>query len=530
MSSGPVRSVLFITADQWRAECLSALGHPVVRTPHLDALASGGVLFANHYTQCTPCGPARASLLTGLYLMNHRSVRNGTPLDRRHTNVALEARRVGFDPALFGYTDTSADPRGLAPADPRLRTYTGVLPGMTPVCAMNEEETPWRAHLAALGYEVPERPFDIWRPIRDATGRARARYSAEHSDTTFLTDQLLRYLWSVRGQRWFAHVSYLRPHPPLVAPPPYHAMYDPADVAPPACCDSREALAASHPFLGALLRAQARPGYYMGHPIDIQSIDARARAELVAAYFGLMSEVDAQIGRIVRYLQESGEYDQTLIVFTVDHGEMLGDHHLWGKEGYFEPVYRVPLIVRDPRPECDPGRGNRVGVFTEAVDVMPTLLEALGAAVPPQCDGESLAPFLRGEIPRLWRGAAHYEYDFRDIAHGRAEAALGLSSDQCNASVLRGARYKYVHFCALPPLLFDLQEDPGETVNRAADPAYRGIVLECAQRLLSWRMRHADRTLSNTLLGPEGVIERHGSRRATPGIPIASAPSQGSDP
>ena len=95
-------NVLLITADQWRADCLSILGHPVLKTPHLDALAADGVLFHNHYAQCVPCGPSRASLLTGMYMMNHRSVRNGTPLDARFTNIGLEARKLRYEPGLIG--------------------------------------------------------------------------------------------------------------------------------------------------------------------------------------------------------------------------------------------------------------------------------------------------------------------------------------------------------------------------------------------------------------------------------------------
>ena len=131
MTKPAKRKVLFISADQWRAECLSILGHPVVQTPNIDALARDSVLFREHYAQATPCGPARTSMLTGLYLMNHRSGRNGTPLDARHTNLALEARRAGYDPTLFGYTDTSADPRGRDPNDPALTTYEGPMPGFT---------------------------------------------------------------------------------------------------------------------------------------------------------------------------------------------------------------------------------------------------------------------------------------------------------------------------------------------------------------------------------------------------------------
>ena len=123
-------NVLFVTVDQWRGDCLGAAGHPVVRTPNLDRLAAGGVSFRRHFAQAAPCGPSRASLYTGMYLMNHRSVLNGTPLDARHTNVALVARRLGYEPALFGYTDTSVDPRTVAPDDPRLRSLRGRAPGL----------------------------------------------------------------------------------------------------------------------------------------------------------------------------------------------------------------------------------------------------------------------------------------------------------------------------------------------------------------------------------------------------------------
>ncbi|GAI94183.1 unnamed protein product [marine sediment metagenome] len=93
------KNFLFITADQWRAECLSVLGHPTVKTPNLDALAADGVLFRNHFAQCIPCGPSRASIFTGMYLQNHRSLENGTPLDARHTNIALEFKKLGYNPA-----------------------------------------------------------------------------------------------------------------------------------------------------------------------------------------------------------------------------------------------------------------------------------------------------------------------------------------------------------------------------------------------------------------------------------------------
>ncbi|MFN5841463.1 MAG: sulfatase-like hydrolase/transferase, partial [Acidimicrobiaceae bacterium] len=123
-------NILLITLDQFRGDCLSAAGHPLVKTPHLDALAANGVRFTRHYSQASPCAPGRASLYTGMYQMNHRVVANGTPLDERFDNIALVARRAGYAPALFGYTDQSVDPRvTTGPDDERLTTYEGVLPG-----------------------------------------------------------------------------------------------------------------------------------------------------------------------------------------------------------------------------------------------------------------------------------------------------------------------------------------------------------------------------------------------------------------
>ena len=125
------RNVLFIVIDQWRADALGAAGNRLLKTLHLDRLAADGVLFRRHFAQASPCGPSRAALLTGTYQHNNGVMRNGTPLARRFTNLALEARRAGYDPALFGYTDTAPDPTGLDPADPALRSYEGVMPGCT---------------------------------------------------------------------------------------------------------------------------------------------------------------------------------------------------------------------------------------------------------------------------------------------------------------------------------------------------------------------------------------------------------------
>lgn len=513
-------NVLFITADQWRGDCLSARGHACLRTPNLDALAADGVLFARHFSQATPCAPGRASLYTGMYLHNHRVVVNGTPLDARHSNVALEARKAGYRPALLGYTDTAADPRQRAPSDPALRSYGGVLPGMTPVVCCEPHWAAWFAHLETRGYQVPAKFLDVYEPRDDCGGAggrgltyAPAKYAAEDSEAAFLTDHAIEFTAVAGNEPWFLHVSYFSPHPPFVAAAPYHDMYSPAHVPPPVRAASIDAEASQHPFLAEYLHNQRGWGIYFDH--DSRDNLALSDADVLqarATYYGMMSEVDAQIGRLLDSLRASGAYDRTLVVFTSDHGEQLGDHWQFSKYSYFDQSFHIPLIVRDPRTRADATRGRQIDAFTENVDVMPTIVECLDLEIPAQCDGESLLPFCHGEKPASWRDAAHWEFDFRDLVGEDEDRFLGLAPDQCTMCVLRGERYKYVHFTGLPPLFFDLREDPEELCNLAEDPEHSALMLEHTRKMLSWRMNHDERVLANTMLTPKGVVERRPPR------------------
>ncbi len=476
----------------------------MVRTPNLDALAREGVLFANHFANAVPCGPSRASLHTGMYLQNHRSGTNGTPLDSRHTNWAKEVGRAGIDPVLFGYTDTSVDPRGIEADDPWLRTYEGPLPGIRIDTMMGESPRAWVEWLRAKGFDMPD-------DIRYAYGvrAAGADYEdgapvpkplalpAEVDDTSFLVDRCIDYIRGAKGP-FVAHLSILRPHPPFIAPEPYNAMYDPRDVPGFVRRATPDEEGAQHPWLA----------HQLSRKLFRAPANEKKLRRLKAVYYGLMSEVDAAIGRVVACLKETGRWDDTLIVFTSDHGEQMGDHWLLGKCGYFDASYRIPLIVRDPRF----AGGRVVERFTENVDIVPTMLGALGLGVPLQCDGLSLAPFLRGETPAHWRSEAHWEFDFRNPADDAAERALGATLHQCTMNVIRGPRYKYMHFTTLPPLFFDLERDPGEFENRASDPAYLPLVLEHAQKLLSWRMNHDEQTLTHIALTADGPVARPAPR------------------
>jgi len=511
-------NVLFITVDQWRGDCLSALGHPVLHTPNLDRLAAEGVVFANHFANSTPCGPSRAGIHTGTYQFRHRSVQNGTPLDSRFTTLAREVRGLGRTPHLLGYTDTSLDPRGVPATDPRLRTFETVMADWDSPTDITEHDPMWQRHLVGLGYELPESFWDLYAPI-DVPGAAEhgptwapTRIPAEHSETAYLTDAAIALLDEV-GSGFFVHLSYLRPHPPYRAPAPYHDRYDPAEVSPFIRHDDREVEASTHPFMQAVLGVEAAAA----------PVDERDCRQLVATYYGLMSHVDDELGRLFDHLRSIGRWDDTVIVLTSDHGEQAGDHWLVQKLGWFDQSYHVPLIVHDPRhPEQ---HGSTVDAFTENVDLMPTLLDALDPpSIPLQCDGRSLAPFLRGETPPVWRDHVFWEFDFRLVpgaptgeggeattvlparAAGVPLGPLGMRSADCVLNVVRGTDYKYVHFPTLPPLFYDLATDAEELVNRVDDPAMDSRVLAAVRTMLTHRIRHDERTMANSLATADGTV------------------------
>jgi arylsulfatase A-like enzyme len=485
-------NVLLITADQWRADCLGCAGHPVVQTPNIDLIATEGVRFARHYAQAAPCSPARACLYTGLYQMTNRVVFNGTPLDRRHLTIAQSFRALGYDPTLFGYTDIGVDPRTTMPLDPWLRTYEGILPGMSVRVHLPDYPGQWLSWLRSHGHDIPLNWKDLFLPLDESglhVGKP-PKFSAAETQTAYLVDEFGKWLGEQRGP-WFAHLSFLSPHPPFAVPEPYASMYsvdDGPDFVRPA---SRDGSGLRHPYLAFANEAQR------------QSLGEPEERQMRATYWGMVSEVDAQIGRVREILEAAGQWDDTIFVLTSDHGEQLGDHHLWGKLGFFDQSFHVPLIIRAPGGES----GRVVTDFSESIDLFPTMLDLAGAAVPTHLDGRSLKAYVVGEEVETPRSEAHFEFDFRDFVHGHAMDVLGLDLDNCSLAVYRDASFKYVHFAGLPPVLFDLGADPFELEDVADDPSYLGIRLAYAEKLLSWRARHLDRQLTGLALTDKGVID-----------------------
>ena len=510
-------NILLITADQFRADSMSAAGHPLVKTPNLDRLAEEGMRFSQHYSQCPPCGPSRTSLLTGMYQMNHRSVQNGTPLDGAFTNLAELVRSAAYVPWLIGYTDTAMDPRRFHTRDPRAGRYEELLPGIlqyAPGSELGSDDSDWRFRLKELGYEGWNKPYrqnPRFAELARTKGPTFApiEIKAEDSDTAYTADRAMRFFRQNDGEQpWFLHVSFLRPHPPFVAPEPYHDLYRLEDVPDFHALRSLDDERAIHPFMPFRLeRLEMNPKL----PMDISHPnDSRAWRQARATYYALITELDHHIGRMIAALKQLGVYDNTLVVFTSDHGEMLGDHWCWGKEAPFDGAVRVPLIVRSPLMAGD-ARGRVVDAFTEHVDVTPTVLDHIAVEIPLQCDGRSLRPFLEGGTPSRWRDAAHWDFDFRNINDDSVDGRFGISIDECCLAVVRTARQKYVHFAGLPPLYYDIIADPAEMKNLAGDPVHAAAERDMARRMLSWRMAFNRRELTGIRL--QNGTQVHAARR-----------------
>jgi len=481
---GSLPNILLVTIDQWRADCLGAFGNSLIQTPNLDKLAAEGTLFKAHHTQASPCAPSRACLLTGTYQHTNRVVFNGTPLDADLTNLALEARAGGYDPQLFGHTDTTIDPRTVNDADdPRLSTYEGPLPGFTVALELPEERESWYQWLQEKGYDISDREKflkpDGTTPIPEGKGQTwpASIFAADETETAFVVEKVIEKIKTL-PEPWFLHVSLYRPHPPFHVPAPFNDMYDPEEVPEPLPAGD-----ISHPFLNTL--TQLRFLDIPDNPIEIR--------QTRATYYGMVTEVDNQMGRLLDAI--SPVEDHTVVAVTSDHGEMLGDHTLFSKMGFHDQAFHIPLIIRSP--QINGPKGQVIEEFTENVDIMPTLLDLANLPVPEQCQGRSLKPFLKeGKAPK-WRDKTHWEFDYRVFAN-----MIDLPLDECHLVVERTETTKLVKFGEYPAIYFDLENDPNEQNPLTDHP----LMEEAIQSLNSWMPPFRKSELVNRLATPDGMI------------------------
>ncbi len=478
-SESPLTHVLFCVADQWRGDVLGALGTAGVHTPNLDALAADGVLFTNHWCQASPCGPSRRSLLTGTQVSTHGQWTNDEIAAPDLATLAGVLRSGGVEPALVGYTDTpqyAVGPDGHDPA--RWRELVDPDFEIVQPFIWQHGFPRWSEALRSRGYQFDDHTFGPYRPEGFAAddGLAPAHYAADDSDVTFLTDAALDDIgrWSTSSPR-LLHVNWLRPHPPMTPPRPYHRLIDPGEVSLPRRPVTLDEQVASHPYFAATVPDRSMTEYLQRRS-RLGDVGEREDRMIRAAYYGLCAEVDHHVGRLVSALVERGLLGSTLIIFVSDHGEALGDHWLYGRRGPFDGHFRVPCIIRDPRVAADETRGSTVDDFTTNTDLFPTICDAIGLETPSTVEGRSLIGHLRGEVIEGWRTHVRYDMSWHDHLSSRSSSERAHHQPAQNRfSVIRSAEHRLVEFPDLPAMLFDLNEDPEERTDRSRDPALGGV-------------------------------------------------------
>lgn len=486
-----IRNFLFVMCDQLRADHLGCYGHPHLATRNIDALAARGVRFDRAFVTSGVCGPSRMSFYTGRTMTSHGATWNRVPLSIDEVTLGEYLRWNGRSLALVGKTHMTPDTAGMR----RLGIDAASALGRSLVAGSFVEverydghqepgdESGYPAFLRRHGY-AGDRPWnDYVVSVTDGAGNAHSgwkmrnarwpsRVAEPHSETAWTTDVAIRWIEAQRDTPWALHLSYVKPHWPYVAPRPYQAMYGLDRCLPLVRSDAE--LDDPHPVLAAY-RTQDECVNFMRREVS---------DTVRPVYQGLVAQVDDHLGRVWETLGRLGRWNDTLVVFTSDHGDYLGDHWLGEKEQFHDTAQRVPLIVFDPTPAADATRGTADAHFVSAIDIVPTALEALG--LPPyahRVEGTSLLPLTQGAPVPTWRDCVVSELDY---GYRAARRVLGRKPGECRAWMLRTARWKYVHWQGFRPQLFDLEADPAELVDLGRDPACAGVRDQLHGRLADW--------------------------------------------
>ncbi len=431
-------NVVFINTDQQRGDCLSVEGHPVLQTPNMDGIAAAGVRFTHFYSACPSCIATRRSMLSGQAPQTHGMVgyQDGVEWDAPPTLPGV-LREHGYQTWLVG--------RSMHQHPPRKRY------------GYDEMET--NCHTGAFDYdewlrEVGPRDSGGWfgGGVMHNDWTARPWHLDEHLHfTNWTVTRALRFL-ARRDPScpFFLTVGFVAPHPPLQPPAFYLERYLRTGVPDPVIGDW-----AQPPHFGS-----------GGEHVSPTEVELRGEALLSAraGYYALINHVDDQLRRLLNPITGVDRMTghNTIVVFTSDHGEMLGDHYMWRKSRAYEPSARVPFLIRAPE-RFGLDRASVVGLPATHADIMPTLLEMAGIAAPDTVDGRSLLPLMRGE-KAPWREYVHIE-------HAPVHHAL---TDGCEKYIWRPSDGK--------EQFFDLARDPTECHDLAADPGY-------ADRVALWRSR-----------------------------------------
>lgn len=380
-------NILFICVDQFRFDCLSSLGHPCVQTPNLDTLAAHGIQFTSAFASTAPCGPSRASMFTGTYPDTNGVINGNNPLkpaDRPILTQHLQA--AGMHTALIGKLHLNPICRDFGFDTFKRSDY--FFDNYDPEALKDSRYVHWlqeklgeeAARQLVEQFSADEASYanDQWRFIVGGN-----RVDEEHHHTTWITDEAIRFLDNADDKPFFLNVSYFGPHQPYACPAPWDTMYNPNDIPLPDDFDNGmddKPIIANNGFYQPLLKQREEQGW-----------TRETHRQALAAYYGNISMLDHHIGRLLKALQISGHADDTMIVFTADHGDMAGQFGCYFKSLGYDGSARVPLIIRDPR-------SSRVGQCesraVSLIDLFSTFLAVPGAISTEQHASRDLTPLI----------------------------------------------------------------------------------------------------------------------------------------
>jgi arylsulfatase A-like enzyme len=488
------KNILFIMCDQLRFDYLGCTGHPSIKTPHIDKLAERGVRFDRAYVQAPICGPSRMSFYTGRYVASHGTTWNMAPIRVGEPNIGDHLNPLGMRTVLCGKTHAVPDATGMQrlgiDADSDIGKKVGQagfevwdkLDGIHPPKS-KKKPSHYNDYLRNKGFDGASPWQDGAITVTDEDGNDAsgwlmknvgkpAKVAAEDSETAYTASRACEFIESAKDESWCLHLSFIKPHWPYVAPAPYHNRYS-ADEVMPAVRDDGEK-ADPHPVYKA----------FQSHRFSRNFSRDEVRNTVIPVYMGLISQIDDEVGRVLAFLKAQGLSDDTMIVFTSDHGDYLGDHWLGEKEFFHEPAVKIPLIIYDPSPDAESTRGMVRRELVEAIDLLPTFVEYAGGEVPKHIlQGHSLMSLLRDRSEKVLRDVVISEYDY---SCRLARETLGRDIPDCRLQMIFDGRWKMMRAEGFRPLLFDLETDPQELEDLGANPDYKTHVDRLSERLLSW--------------------------------------------
>ena len=432
-------NILWICTDQQRYDTIHALGNEHIATPNIDRLVAEGTAFNHAFCQSPICTPSRASFLTGMYPSSVHGSSNGNDYwsEAAPLVTKLLVDEAEYDCGLAGKLH-------LAGAHGRIEPRSN--DGYRVFHWSHDSRDQWPEGHAYADWVRKE--GHVLAELREDT----ASLPPELHQTTWCADRAIDFICEKREYPWLMSVNIFDPHSPFDPPREYLERYDPGMLPDPLWSD-KDPLA--HEMLG---------------PVDgATSIDLDQAKEVLAAYYAMIELIDDNVGRMLQTLEESGQREDTLVIFTSDHGELVGDHQLVGKGcRFYESLVRVPLICSWPGQVRE---GVICDALVELVDIAPTLLELAGVPLPERMQGRSLWPLLTGAA------AEHRDFVRSEYYRALNPDAPGREHLQGTyATMIRDRRYKLVAYHDRDiGELFDLEIDPGEFDNLWTDPAYADL-------------------------------------------------------